>query len=216
MKKSWWIILGVLLMGIVVMAVIPKNKEIAVNKDSPYKFYYYPKLNAYYDLQKEQFVYSLDGGRTWLKKKPSSGTAPENLSKKVIIAGHTQEPWTLNEAHRKAYKGYAYNFIDRKEEKEAKTITTAATRAEPLRLPEEEAVHYEAELPKIRKEQPEVIIIEEGPDEIPAVSEQEWEAVMEQEASRLIRKGISKGKDRVLKDKDRERADREIEVVTEE
>ncbi|RYZ49380.1 MAG: hypothetical protein EOP49_16400, partial [Sphingobacteriales bacterium] len=89
MKRKGIIIVAVLaIVAIVAAFVLPRKKEVAFNSDSPYKFYYYPKLNAYYDFQNKDFVYTLDGGKSWMKKDAASEESAEKLSQKVLISGH--------------------------------------------------------------------------------------------------------------------------------
>jgi hypothetical protein len=85
-------------------------------QESGFKFYYYPKLNMYYDLSQNNFVYSVDGGHTWLFKKPANENVPETISNKVIFYSPEAESWTKNAEHRNKYNGVLTSYIDRPED----------------------------------------------------------------------------------------------------
>lgn len=109
MKRIWLIVLSVVAVGVFVVALMPRSKSEV--SDDPYKFYYYPRLNAYYDLQRNDFVYTLDGGKTWQTKKPTTSALPEKLSKKVMITGPVPDVWRFNEEHREKYDGVRSDYV---------------------------------------------------------------------------------------------------------
>lgn len=76
-----------------------------------YEFYYYPQKNVYYDVDKNNFYYSLNGGKTWDSTTNTSGNDPGTLGKKVIIHSLVKQVYKDNETHRNLYKGKLYNFI---------------------------------------------------------------------------------------------------------
>jgi hypothetical protein len=75
------------------------------------KYYYYPEKNVYYDINRSNFLYSLDSGKTWdslYSEKP----APAIVGKREIVYNTTGEVWKDNEAHRRLYNGTALNIIN--------------------------------------------------------------------------------------------------------
>ena len=84
------------------------NKE---NEKEDYKFYYYPKKNVYYDVEKKIFLYSINGGKTWDSVINTSGNDPRTLGEKVTIRSRVKEAYKKNETHRNLYKGKLYNIV---------------------------------------------------------------------------------------------------------
>lgn len=69
------------------------------------EFYYYPSKNVYYDVANNQYVYSVNGGKTWDFFKPKNNKEPATLGNKQIIYSDSPQPWNLNQLHRKEYNG---------------------------------------------------------------------------------------------------------------
>ncbi|MBA2562058.1 MAG: hypothetical protein H0V14_03955 [Chitinophagaceae bacterium] len=74
-------------------------------------FYYYPKVNVYYDATRANYIYSLDSGKTWDSMDDKLNKAPTTLGKEVIIDSPVSEVWKANEMHRKLYGGTLLNII---------------------------------------------------------------------------------------------------------
>jgi hypothetical protein len=72
--------------------------------------YYYPKANMYYKVAEKSYIYSLDGGRTWLNITDTADKAPMTLGAKVLLTSTTDSIWKENEVHRKLYAGTLYNL----------------------------------------------------------------------------------------------------------
>ena len=85
MKKVWLVVLSVVVTGAVMLALMSKKDEDGVFAGDAYKFYYYPKLNTYYDFQNGNFVYTIDGGETWQKKKPKKQHPPRKRRVLVLL-----------------------------------------------------------------------------------------------------------------------------------
>ncbi|ANE52725.1 hypothetical protein [Flavisolibacter tropicus] len=113
MKKLVIGIIILLLIGFAVKEFISLRKPTIEPEVSGYKFYYYPKLNVYYDATQNNFVYTIDGGMTWQTKKPTSPDLPEKLSQKVTIYSPDPDIWTHNSEHRQQYKGVSTNYVQR-------------------------------------------------------------------------------------------------------
>lgn len=78
------------------------------------QFYYYPNKNVYYDPVKKEFLYSLNGSKSWSTFTDSNNTAPQTLGEKVVIYSTKPQVYRDNENHRKLYAGrlYAINIAD--------------------------------------------------------------------------------------------------------
>ncbi len=83
------------------------------SKGSQTGFYYYPRKNMYYDVEKNIFLYSLDSAKTWRSLANVTGKEPATLGEKVIIDKTPDEVFKNNEEHRKLYSGNLYNNINR-------------------------------------------------------------------------------------------------------
>lgn len=103
-------------MGFAIKEFISLRQPAGVPEASGFKFYYYPKLNVYYDATQNNFVYTVDGGLTWQTKKPASPDLPEKLSQKVTIYSPDPDVWIHNTEHRQQYKGVSTNYIQRIED----------------------------------------------------------------------------------------------------
>ncbi len=75
-----------------------------------YEFYYYPKKNVYYNVEKKNFLYSLDGGKTWDSTVSASDQEPATLGEKIIVYSADYDVFKDNTAHRKLYNGRLYNI----------------------------------------------------------------------------------------------------------
>lgn len=84
------------------------NKE---EEKESYKFYYYPRKNVYYNLEKKIFLYSINGGKTWDSVINTSDDDPKTLGEKVAIRSPVKEVYKKNETHRNLYKGKLFNII---------------------------------------------------------------------------------------------------------
>ncbi|HEX8357284.1 MAG TPA: hypothetical protein VF610_07740 [Segetibacter sp.] len=87
--------------------------------------YYYPKKNLYYDKEKNVFLYSLDGAKSWTVFENKNKKEPENLGEKVSITKTGDEVYKNNRAHRELYKGVLYQITnnDPQEVNEAEVVS---------------------------------------------------------------------------------------------
>jgi hypothetical protein len=192
MKRIWLIVLSVVAVGVFVVALMPRSKSEV--SDDPYKFYYYPRLNAYYDLQRNDFVYTLDGGKTWQTKKPTTSALPEKLSKKVMITGPVPDVWRFNEEHRQKYDGVRSDYIT--EGQTAKAIVPESKVVKKTTTPPGDSHHVK---PVTVKEQASTQVSTDtksattttakttSTKKVQQIPEDEWQQNMEGEAERLIR-----------------------------
>lgn len=77
-----------------------------------FEFYYYPSKNVYYDVANNQYTYSLNGGKTWNSFKPKNNNEPATLGNKQVIYSDSQQPWNMNQVHRKEYNGISITIAD--------------------------------------------------------------------------------------------------------
>jgi hypothetical protein len=77
-----------------------------------FKFEYYPLTNVYHDLATNNYIYSLDGGKTWTTYIPTSLNEPGTMGKKVLITSETPEVWKQNVEHRQINTGSLINITD--------------------------------------------------------------------------------------------------------
>lgn len=88
--------LVVVILGAAVYSFINNHK---------FKFYYFPETNMYYDTKKRQYIYTVDGGKTWSFMSRSTEEIPELLGEKVVIRSKEPNVWLQNEQHRSKYNG---------------------------------------------------------------------------------------------------------------
>ena len=74
--------------------------------------FYYPQKNIYYDNQRANYYYSLNGGATWDSMAFTGSTFGEALGPRVSIPKTNDSSWLDNVAHRKQYHGVALNIIN--------------------------------------------------------------------------------------------------------
>ncbi|MEO6732541.1 MAG: hypothetical protein ABIN01_15080 [Ferruginibacter sp.] len=75
--------------------------------------YYFPEKNIYYDSQRANYYYSLDGTRSWDSlqyKGPAYGAV---LGSKVAIERTENNIWANNEFHRQQHNGVLLNIINK-------------------------------------------------------------------------------------------------------
>lgn len=88
-----------------------QNHDSQQDKED-YEFYYFPKKNVYYNVEKKNFLYSLDGGKTWDSVMSATDNEPATLGEKIIIYSDDNAVYKDNAAHRRWYNGRLYNIIN--------------------------------------------------------------------------------------------------------
>ncbi len=94
-----------------ILSVFISCNEAGLGKKQ-FEFYYYPSKNIYYDVANNQYIYSVDGGKTWTLFKPKTNNEPATLGNKQTIYSDDEQPWKLNEVHRKQYNGTVISIAD--------------------------------------------------------------------------------------------------------
>lgn len=74
-----------------------------------FEFYYYPSKNVYYNVADNEYIFSLDGGKTWDSLNLLLNKEPATLGNKQIIYSRTPEIWLNNAEHVQQYKGHIIN-----------------------------------------------------------------------------------------------------------
>ncbi len=77
-----------------------------------FQFYYYPARNIYYDVANAEFVYSVNGGKTWETFKKDLGKDPATLGSREIFYSDSQQPWNNNATDIEKYKGKLFSVAD--------------------------------------------------------------------------------------------------------
>ncbi len=91
-----------------VFIVSCKNLDLSHTGD---EYYYYPSKNVYYDVERSNFLFSLDSGKTW--DSVYSATATPAIDGKRETVYSTEAPvWKDNEVHLKMYNGVVLNIIN--------------------------------------------------------------------------------------------------------
>ncbi len=87
---------------------------ISCNTGSSHKvqssFYYYLKVNVYYNALYSNYIYSLDSDKTWDSMFDKLNKVPTTLGKEVFIDSSVSEVWKANELHRKLNGGTLFNM----------------------------------------------------------------------------------------------------------
>ena len=123
------VVIGIFLliiMGFAAKELITTKKVVTEPEPTGYKFYYYPKLNMYYDATQNNFVYTVDGGLTWQTKKPTKEDLPEEMNDKITLYSPDPDAWINNTSHRQKYNGVYTNYIQRREDTAQFVVDTIA------------------------------------------------------------------------------------------
>jgi len=110
---KWGLVATLVIATVVVFSAKLFHKE--------YTFYYYPDWNAYYDVRNKNYIYSIDGGRTWDTITNSSNAVTNTLGEKIVLHSNSPEIWMENAQHRNQYGGtlndLGGNFLETGEDK---------------------------------------------------------------------------------------------------
>ena len=93
---------------VAVAAVVVFSTNVFQKK---YTYYYYPEWNAYYDVQHKNYIYSIDGGKTWDTITNSSNAVVNTLGDKIVLRTTSSEIWTENAEHRQQYGGTLNDLV---------------------------------------------------------------------------------------------------------
>lgn len=104
MKWLKWSLAAVL----VITAAVVFSAKLFQKK---YTFYYYPEWNAYYDVQHKNYIYSIDGGKTWDTISNSLEAINNTLGEKIVLHSSSSEIWQENAEHRNKYGGALNDLV---------------------------------------------------------------------------------------------------------
>lgn len=82
------------------------------NNAKKFQFYYYPARNIYYDVTNAQFVYSVNGGKSWEVFKKDLSKDPATLGSREVIYSNSPQPWDSNASDLKKYNGKLFSVAD--------------------------------------------------------------------------------------------------------
>ncbi|MEP6466102.1 MAG: hypothetical protein ABJB05_07335 [Parafilimonas sp.] len=87
---------------------------LSCNDTAPkkFEFYYYPSRNVYFDVTNDQYLYSLDGGKTWDSLYVKTNKEPATLGTKRIIYSTSLDVWKDNQQHITQYNGQMMNVMN--------------------------------------------------------------------------------------------------------
>jgi hypothetical protein len=100
-----------LLIAFLILVVLVGYITIWSSREDPTDgttFYYYPRANIYYDLDRERYIYpdTVKGG--WQKSKKLPGDGKDKLGQYVILNNPTPPVWAHNSQHRLVYGATLY------------------------------------------------------------------------------------------------------------
>jgi hypothetical protein len=104
MKWLKWVLVIMLVIGAI---VVFSNKLF--NRQNT--FYYYPEWNAYYDTRHKNYIYSIDGGKTWDTITNSSNNIAQTLGQKIVLHSNSDKIWLDNAEHRSLYSGELNDLV---------------------------------------------------------------------------------------------------------
>ncbi len=86
-------------------------RKTAVKHSSPKQsttYYYYPRVNIYYDVIKGTYIYLGTDGKTWESAKQVSDKLSTGMGKKAVLINPPLPVWKSNEQHRLVYSTALY------------------------------------------------------------------------------------------------------------
>jgi hypothetical protein len=109
MKLLIKIFLGIVLItaGIAVVSARKSGNPAATAVQSS-TFYYYPKVNIYYDVARETYIYLGNDGKTWESAKQVTDKLTTGMGKKAVLTNPPLPVWKNNEQHRLVYSTSLY------------------------------------------------------------------------------------------------------------
>jgi hypothetical protein len=105
-------------------------KNISVTHEGE-EYYYYPSKNVYYDVDRSNFLFSLDSGKTW-DSLYSEKAAPAIDGRREIVYSTEAPVWKNNEAHRNSFNGTLLNIINEESLKVPEPVAAKKSFRKPL------------------------------------------------------------------------------------
>ena len=110
------------------------------NEEKLSEYYYYPSTNMYFDVAKNNYIFSLDGSKTWDTIDATTQNEGVALGEKLVIKAWPDSLLINNEVHRKTYGGLLYDVLDgdTSEVSATEVVTEKVVKAKPLKKEGEE------------------------------------------------------------------------------
>lgn len=71
-------------------------------------YYYYPRVNVYYDVAHSIYIYLDEDGKTWQSAKQVSDKLTTGMGKKAVLINPPLPVWKSNEHHKMVYSTALY------------------------------------------------------------------------------------------------------------
>jgi hypothetical protein len=71
-------------------------------------YYYYPKVNVYYDVAHSIYIYLAEDGKTWESAKQVSDKLTTGMGKKAVLINPPLPVWKSNDHHKMVYSTALY------------------------------------------------------------------------------------------------------------
>lgn len=110
--------------------IIALSARTSADKKPPVKqsstYYYYPKVNMYYDVANSIYIYLDTDGKTWQSAKQITDKLTTGMGKKAILINPPLPVWKSNEHHKMVYSTalYASSKDFRKSPPKTSTVTS--------------------------------------------------------------------------------------------
>ena len=102
MKMLMKVFFGVILVMAGIVAISATRNEKPANRQSA-TYYYYPKVNMYYDVANEVYIYLDKDGKTWQSAKQVTDRLTSGMGKKAVLNNPPLPVWKGNAHHRMVY-----------------------------------------------------------------------------------------------------------------
>lgn len=103
--KRLVIILALVLLALVAYVTIWADREDPTDGTT---FYFYPRANVYFDVERERYIHQDSSTGSWQKSKKLPGNRKEKLGQYVILNQPPPPVWSQNSQHRLVYSTTLY------------------------------------------------------------------------------------------------------------
>jgi hypothetical protein len=106
--NSWVRLVFLWLSSVYIVSAASCNQDENKGK---FEFYYYPKVNMYYDVADQHYLYSIDSAKTWMTLADTTTQEIATLGDKQVLYSDTRDIWRQNELHRQQFHGSILNIV---------------------------------------------------------------------------------------------------------
>ncbi|HEY0679309.1 MAG TPA: hypothetical protein VGD17_13555 [Chitinophagaceae bacterium] len=96
------------LLAVAGIIVLSARKTAKKEQVQTHTYYYYPKVNMYYDVSKGTYIFLAEDGKTWQSAKQVSDKLNTGMGKKAVLNNPPLPVWKSNEYHRMVYSTSLY------------------------------------------------------------------------------------------------------------